>query len=408
MTIAKQADVVIIGGGVLGTSAAFHLSTLGNKRIVLLDRGPIASGTTPFAAGQTSYLNRDPVALKFGIYCIDFFEHFEERTGYPIDFRQCGSLRIALTEKYQSDLETCLGAAQEAGHEAMLISDRRARELVPTLEPPADCRILFIPRDGYVEPKSVAVAYASAARDRGVAIHTRVSATGIDTREGRVQGVRTSEGLIETPWVVLAAGAWTRQFGQRLGLDLHTVPVRHQAFVTAPLSGVKTNQQIVRITEPQIYVRHEAAGLLVGGYGFQPLSFDMDEFPADFEIPALPADPLYYEQLAAAASRYFPSLREAVIIQERRGLPTMAPDGRMIASESEQMPGLIVLSACTVGGIQRSPGAGRIAAEIVSGKPHWIPPSLLSVDRFDDHYSDDEGLRARCVETYAHHYHEIL
>ena len=173
MTKAKQADVVIIGGGVLGTSAAFHLSTLGNKRIVLLDRGPIASGTTPFAAGQTSYLNRDPVALKFGVYCIDFFEHFEERTGYPIDFRQCGSLRIALTEKYQSDLEACLGAAQEAGHEAMLISDRRARELVPTLKPPADCRILFIPRDCYVEPKSVAVAYASAARDRGVAIHTQ-------------------------------------------------------------------------------------------------------------------------------------------------------------------------------------------------------------------------------------------
>ena len=158
---------------------------------------------------------------------------------------------------------------------------------------------------------------------------------------------------------------------------------------------MKISQPIVRITEPQIYVRHEAAGLLVGGYGFQPLSFDMDEFPADFEIPALPADPLYYEQLATAASRYFPSLREAVIIQERRGLPTMAPDGRMIASESEQMPGLIVLSACTVGGIQRSPGAGRIAAEIVSGKPPWIPPSQLSVDRFDDHYSDDEGLRAR-------------
>jgi glycine/D-amino acid oxidase-like deaminating enzyme len=402
----NSADVVVIGGGVLGTSAAFHLAEAGRKNVLLLDRGPIAAGTTPFAAGQTGYLNTDRFALQFGAYCVEFFENFEQRTGYAIDFHQHGSLRIAITEPYRADLEARLEAAKEIGHEVEFISTARAKELVPLLELPADCGILLIPKDGYVEPKSVAVAFAAAARDRGVTIRTRCEVTGLAVADGCVQAVHTKERSIETNCVVLAAGAWTRQFGQKLGLNLKTVPVRHQAFDTAPLAGVSPTQPIVRITEPQIYVRPEAAGLLVGGYGYRPLSFDMNDFPDNFEIPALEADPVYYRQLTAAASRFFPSLRDAVVIRERRGLPTIAPDGRLIVSESEQVKGLIVTSACGVGGIHHSPGIGRMVAEIISGKQTWLPAAALSVDRFDEEYSADAHLRARCEEVYAHHYHE--
>lgn len=406
--IPRTANVVVIGGGVLGTSAAFHLTDTGHTNVVLIDKGPIASGTTPFAAGQTGYLNKDRTALEFGSYCVDFFEHFEERTGYAIDFHQHGSLRIALTEKYKADLEIRVAAAREIGHKDVeFISTDRAREMVPTLEPPNDCRILLIPKDGYVEPKSVAVAYAAAARDRGAAIHTRVAATGIETSNGRITAVETSNGKIETEWAVLAAGAWTRQFGQQLGLSLNTVPVRHQAFVTAPISGVSATQPIVRVTEPQIYIRHEAAGLLVGGYGYRPLSFDMNDFPDNFEIPALEADQVYYEQLTDAAVKFFPSLREAVVIQERRGLPTISPDGRLLASASDQVKGLVIASACGVGGIDRSPGLGRVIAEIVSGEQNWLPPKLLSVERFGDEFVSDRTLRSRCEELYAHHYHDV-
>ncbi len=207
--------------------------------------------------------------------------------------------------------------------------------------------------------------------------------------------------------MVLATGAWTRQFGQQLGLNLHAVPVRHQAFVTAPMANVLTAQPIVRFTEPQIYVRQEEQGLLVGGYGYEPLSFDMNDFPADFEIPALPADPVYYEQLTAAATKFFPSLRDAVVVKELRGLPTISPDGKLLVSESEQVAGLIVVSACGVGGIDRSPGVGRVVTEIVSGQQTWLSPSVLSVDRFGDNYASDTLLRSRCVDVYAHHYHDI-
>lgn len=403
----KSANVVVIGGGVLGTSAAFHLAEAGQDEVLLIDRGPLASATTPQAAGQTGYLNVDRFALKFGTYCIEFFENFEQRTGQAIDFRQCGSLRVALTKPFQEDLEARHAAARQLGHDVEFLSPSQARELVPTFDPPGDCRILLIPRDGYVEPKSVAVAFAEAAKDRGVAIETRVEATGLRIKDGRVTGVRTREGTIAARSVVLAAGAWARQFGQRIGLNLRTVPVRHQAFVTGPLAGVLPRQPIVRITEPQIYVRQEAAGLLVGGYGYRPLSFDMNEFDVAFEVPSLAADPVYYQQLHAAASKFFPSLGGAFVIQERRGLPTISPDGRLIVSEPGGLRGLVVLSACGVGGIDRSPGAGRLAADIVSGGPPWIDPSVLSADRFGDEYATDRSLRARCEEIYSHHYHEV-
>lgn len=403
----RSANVVVIGGGVLGTSAAFHLAEAGQNEVLLIDRGPLASATTPQAAGQTGYLNVDRFALKFGTYCIEFFENFEQRTGQAIDFHQCGSLRVALTKPFQEDLEARYAAARELGHDVEFVSPSQARGLVPTFDPPSDCRILLIPRDGYVEPKSVAVAFAAAAMDRGVAIETRVEATGLRIKDGSVTGVRTREGTIAARAVVLAAGAWARQFGQRIGLNLRSVPVRHQAFVTGPLPGVLPRQPIVGITEPQIYVRQEAGGLLVGGYGYRPLSFDMNEFDVAFEIPALAADPIYFQQLHVAATKFFPSLGGAMVIQERRGLPTISPDGRLIVSEPGGVRGLVVLSSCGVGGIDRSPGAGRLAADIVSGGPPWIDPTVLSADRFGDKYATDRSLRARCEEVYSHHYHQV-
>ena len=403
----KSAKIVIVGGGVLGNSAAFHLTDAGEQNVVLLDRGPIASGTTPQAAGQTGYLNVDRFAFEFGKYCIEFFEQFEQRTGQVIDFRQTGSFRVALTTRFQDDLVSRLQAAEALADDVEFISGKRANELVPTFTPSDDCQILSIPRDGYVDPRSVAVAWAAAAKDRGCSFHTRVESTGLVTSNGRVTAVKTNQGIIETSWVVLAAGAWTRQFAQGLGLNLRTVPVRHQAFVTAPLADVDPFQPIVRFTEPQLYVRPKAGGLLVGGYGYRPMSFDMDEFDRNFEISALPADPIYYQQLRDQAKRFFPSLADATIVQERRGLPTISPDGRLVLSEPGGLKGLVVLSACGVGGIDRSPGAGRLVADIICHRESWIDSEVLSVDRFGDNFASDASLRAQCEEVYAQHYHEI-
>jgi len=187
-----SANIVIIGGGVLGASAAFQLARDGHQDIILLDRGPLASGTTPFAAGQTAYLSASPDRLMLMTYCLDFLENFADRTGYPIHFKQHGSLRIALTEAYLPELEAHRVAADQLGHELKFLTPEEAKELVPTLDVPDAKGIIFIARDGYVEPKSVAIGYASAARDLGVTVQTHTKVANIEVTEGQVKAVYTT------------------------------------------------------------------------------------------------------------------------------------------------------------------------------------------------------------------------
>jgi 4-methylaminobutanoate oxidase (formaldehyde-forming) len=403
-TLPKEADVVVVGAGILGCSAAFHLAEAGCKRIVLLDRGPIANGTTPFAAGQTGHVPADRAMVGFVNYCVEFLENFEKHTGITIDFRRSGSVRIAMTEPSVADLEARLEGAKATGQPAELISPFRAKEMAPLLNLEKACGILYLPRDGYVEPKSVAVAFATAAHNRGVLVSTHTTVSSLDISAGEIRGVRTSRGMIRTGRIVVAAGAWTRLIGMQSGVNIKVVPVRHQAFVTAPITGVKLRQPIVRVIEPQIYVREEAGGLLVGGYGYRPTSFDMSEFPEHFEMAALEADQIYYSELREAASEYFPVLRDALIIQERRGLPTMSADARLVVSESDDIKGLIIASACGVGGVFQSPGVGRAVADLVTGRPSSLPLDVLRDGRFAGSYDDDSALRAQCESVYARMY----
>ena len=144
--------------------------------------------------------------------------------------------------------------------------------------------------------------------------------------------------------------------------------------------------------------------MLVGGYGYRPLSFDMDDFDEDFEIPSLEPDQIYFEQLREAATEFFPSLADAIVVQERRGLPTMSADAQLIVSPSPQVPQLIIASACCVGGINASPGTGRIVADIVQGNPTWDPAKNITVDRFDGQFPSETALRSACETAYAKMY----
>jgi 4-methylaminobutanoate oxidase (formaldehyde-forming) len=400
----KEAEVVVIGAGVLGCSAAFHLANLGSKGVVLLDRGPIANGTTPMAAGQTGHLPTDTTMLEFVTYCVNFLEHFQKHTGFAIDYRKSGSIRVATTESGLEDLDARLAGARKIGQAAEMISPAQAKHMVPLLNLPHVKGILFAPGDGYVEPKSVAVAFAAAAQARGASISTNTNVSRLEVSNGEIKAVHTSRGSIATKRVVLSVGAWTRHFGTQNGANIKVVPVRHQAFVTAPINGVVPQQPIVRIIEQQIYVREEAGGLLVGGYGYRPTSFEMGDFPPRFEIAALEVDRIYFAKLHEAASAYFPVLRNSLVVQERRGLPTMSADARLVVSESEEIRGLVIASACGVGGIFQSPGIGLAAAELALGRPSSLPIDRLRANRFVGQFDDDDELRARCEDMYARMY----
>ena len=401
----ETANIIIIGGGVIGTSIAFHLAEAGHQDILLLERGPLACGTTPNAAGQTGYLTSHKSALPFSLYCSEFFERFGERTGHPIDFRKNGSLRVALTEQYMRNLQGYLDAAADIGEERVkLVSKADAKEMAPLLElqdEPAG--ILYNGGDGFVDPKSVAIGFAAGARGRGVEMRTRTPVTKIISEGERVIGVETASDTIAANWVIVAAGAWTRQLVQQVGINIPSVPIQHQAYVTAPIGELSIQQPIVRVIEPQIYLRPEQGGMLVGGYGYRPNSFDMSNFAPDFEIAALPADAISYAELSTTAERFFPILRDLPIIQERRGLPTVTPDGGLILSGLEEAQGLVVATGCQVSGVAYAPSIGKVTADLVSGIPSELTPEReFEAGRFDDIYTHSEAkLRARVEHIYA-------
>jgi hypothetical protein len=313
----KSANVVVIGGGVLGTSAAFHLAEAGQSEILLIDRGPIASATTPQAAGQTGYLNVDSFALKFGIYCIEFFENFKQRTGHAVDFRQCGSLRVALTEPFQKDLAEHAAALNSAMKSSFSRRPRPVRSC--DLDPPGDCSILLtratdtLSRSPWLLPmrrRQKTAAWLSKHGSRQPVCGSTMAASRAfkPVRNHRAQRLSCRERAeLRPPGQPNRGGAGASS-----------------AFVTALLPGVRPIQ---------LFSHHRAASLF-GEAGVYRRRLVSSEFLTSLSSPGFEGltrgGPGVLSAARAATSSF--RLADAVAVQERRGLPTISPDGRLIVS----------------------------------------------------------------------------
>jgi 4-methylaminobutanoate oxidase (formaldehyde-forming) len=204
--------------------------------------------------------------------------------------------------------------------------------------------------------------------------------------------------------VVDAAGAWARFLGEEIGLKIPALPVRHQYFITAPLPGVGVTQPVMRFPDLNGYMRQEAGGLLVGGFEATPRSFDLRQQPSAFEIKDTPPDMMVLRHFQAAMQRYVPILGEAIVVAERRGLPTLTPDGDFLLGDIPDVPGLYIATGCCVTGISAAPVLGKLLAElIVDGRPS-LDVSSMHIRRFGKTYDDPETLRQACEAVYAHYY----
>lgn len=400
----REAAVVIIGGGIFGCSIAYHLARKGQRDVVVVEKNAIAAGTTPMAAGLVPQLRATEMLTRAITYSLELFEHFTEETGCSAGFQQVGSLKIAFTEARVKEMEAQVTLGKKLGIAVDFISLEQAQELVPTLHTHGIKAITFAPRDGYVNPHLTAVGLATAAHRLGVTLRTHTRVTGITLGGNGTHQVHTAAGDIRAPVIVDAAGAWTRVLGQAVGLDIPLVPVRHQYYITAPLPGVRANQPVIRFVDCNCYVRHEAGGLLVGGFEADPLSFDMGELPPTFEVKDVPADMATLRAFTGELRPYLPILGEAFVVAERRGLPTMTPDGNFLLGDMPQVPGLYVAAGCCVTGISAAPVLGKLLAElIVDGQPS-LDISAMHINRFGSAYQDAAALRRACEEVYGHYY----
>ena len=400
----SKADVVVIGSGGLGAATAYYLSKRGSLSVALVDKHEIGSQTSPRAAGMVSCARKSDLMIGLIKDACRKIEAFTEETGEPLDWVHSGSLKIARRLQDAEVLKDDLERGLRSGLDVELISPEQASRLNPFLQPTGVVAAMRIGDDRYFDPAQVAVGFASAAAANGATLLPKTDVRGVNIVGGTVIGVTTANGVIESPVVVDAAGAWTRQVAEASGIRVPLVPTRQQLIVTEPLDGARADLPMIRIMDAAVYTRPCQGGLLWGVYEETPRFFDMEKLGTGFDVKDMPLDIDVLHAAADDVKDQLPFLQTAKVREFRGGIPTMTADGHHILGPAAGTTGFYFASGCNVAGLSISPAVGEaLAAWIVDGEPP-VDLSPMSVTRFKDQSWSEEQLQSEAAWQYRHFY----
>lgn len=399
--IMGEAEVVIIGGGVIGCSIAYHLTQAGQRDVILVERNELGSGTTSSSAGLLGQVRPTPLLMQLIQKTFGAIQNLEKELEESIAFHQVGSLRITSTPGQEQVLEEHVAVARRHGIDVYMIDKGEAQRLVPGLDVGSARKISYVPTDGFIDAYQLATAYARVARARGVTIWSGTAVTDILVDGPRVVGVRTDRGELRCRHVVDAAGAWAGPIASLVGIALPQAPVRSHFWITAPLPEVRWDQPVVRIPDARAYARPEVGGLLIGVYEEESRSYDARELPASFRMNQVDRD---WEVLLSHLDgilQHFPGLRDAEMVGATAGLTTYTPDGKYLVGRVPATEGFSVASGCCGLGVAGSGGIGYAIAELLVGGTSSLDLTSLRADRFGrvDPYSD--SFRRLCATARA-------
>ncbi len=369
----EKANVVIIGGGVMGTSTAYHLAKLGCQDIVLVEKKQLASGSTGLSAGGIRLQFSSEANIRISLESLQTFERFAEEFEAEIDFRQHGYLFLATEPDDWAEFQANVVMQQRMGVPVRLLSPAEIGDLTPYLYLDDLVGGTFCPRDGYADPYSVAMGFAKQARRMGVNIREETEVLDIKVSKGKVRAVVTNQGEIATPVVVNVAGPWAAQVGSMAGLELPVVPYRRQVFVTAPFDELPKQTPLVIDFAQSFYFRREGASVLMGMSDPQePPSFNTN-FDLSFLVKA-----------AEKAVHRVPVLDSADFMRGWGGLYAITPDDNPVIGQDIGGVGGFY---CAVGfsghGFQQSPAVGRILADLITSGQTDFDLSPFQLERFE-------------------------
>ncbi|MBU6378975.1 MAG: FAD-dependent oxidoreductase [Gammaproteobacteria bacterium] len=408
MSLPGHANVVIVGGGVAGCSIAYHLTKIGIRDVVLLERKQLTCGTTWHAAGLVGQLRATRNLTELAKYTAELYRSLEAETGQATGFKQNGSISVAKTAARLEELRRGASMGKTFGLEIDLLSTGEIRERWPLLETGDLVGGIFIRKDGQTNPIDTTQAFARGARMRGAKIFENTKVQGIRVERGRAVGVDTEGGFIAADTVVLAAGMWSHALGRAAGVAVPLHAAEHFYIVTEPIAGLPSNLPVLRVYDECAYYKEDAGKLLMGC--FEPIAkpWGMDGIPEDFCFDSLPEDADHFEPILAAAVRRVPALANAGIQLFFNGPESFTPDDRYYIGEAPEVRDLFVATGFNSVGIAASGGAGKVVAQwIVDRRP---PMDLADVDirRALPFQSNRRYLRDRTVETlgllYAMHW----
>ena len=398
----RDAEITVIGGGAVGAAAAYFLARGGYSDIQLLDARGLCEATSSQAAGMVGQARPTVERARLTMAAAELYRSFEISTGYSMDYRECGAIRIALSAASVAELTQIAATAKVTGLPVEFLTDAQLRDLCPVLERTDGIKAaLWSPTCGYLQPNSLVAAYASAARDLGVTIAPNAAVTGIGIGHGAVQAISTKEGKFATEQVIIAAGPWSAALAKLAGIELPIVPVLHEYFVTEPVPGWHADLPCLRIPEVQVYARGESGRVLCGGFENQGTSLDPRTVTVASPLPAAP-DWDILAGFGASLGRFVPSLSEAGVSTTFQGWPTFIPDGRFLVGPVSAIRGLVLAAGCNAHGVSGSAGLAMHLLESLGPDPSPYVRSL-SPDRYLPRtwsWEDAERQARAVYETY--------
>ncbi|WP_440927892.1 GcvT family protein [Candidatus Pelagibacter sp.] len=397
----SSAKVVVIGGGVAGTSCAYHLANFGWKDVVLLERDQLTSGTTWHAAGLIGQLGATSTITKLRKYSLDLYKELEKITGLSTGLKQNGSITVASSKERMQELLRQATTAQLSNVEVEVLNQQRIKELYPVVENQDLVGGVYMPKDGQADPVGVTNVLAKAAKMSGVQIFEKTPVKKILLRNKRICGVETSKGKIDCEYVVLATGMWSRQIGEDIGVSVPLYPNEHFYIITESMKDLPKDLPVLRDYNACLYLKEDAGKMLVGIFepNAKPAFKDSGRVPDDFSFGEFPDDFDHFELYLEKSFLRLPMLENVGIRKFFSGPESFTPDTQYLLGETPEVKNLYTCCGFNSIGIASSGGAGRVTAEwMINGH---INEDLFSLDikRFQKFHSSKKFIMDRVTET---------
>ena len=404
MTLPSSAKVVIVGGGIVGCSVAYHLGKMGWSDVLLLERAKLSSGSTWHAAGLVGQLRTNANVTQLLGYSVALYAGLEAETGLATGWKQNGGLRLACNAERWTEVRRQATTARSFGLEMHLLTPKEAQQLFPLMTVDDVVGAAFLPTDGQASPSDIVQALARGARASGVTIREDTPVTAIAVEDGRLRGVSTTESSISCEKLVIACGQWSREVGRLAGVNIPLVSVQHHYAITEPIPGVTPTLPTLRDPDRLTYYKEEVGGLTFGGYEPNPVAWAEGGIPEGFHFALLDPDLDHFGPVMELALPRVPALQSTGIKQLINGPESFTPDGNFILGEAPEIRNVYVAAGFNAFGIASGGGAGMALAEwVAKGAP---PYDLWPVDirRFGRNHLDVDWVRTRTLEAYAKHY----
>ena len=403
MNLPSQARIVVIGGGAVGCSIAYHLGKLGQKDVLVLEKSGLTHGSTWHAAGLVGQLRSKRNLTRLMQYSAQLYGRLEAETGQATEWKPVGSLRLASSEERWSELKRMATTARSFDFELHTLSPKEAEQKFPLMDPAGVVGAVFVPNDGSVEPSSLTMAYAKGARLGGVRIVEGVLVTGFESDGRRLTRVLTDQGAIDCEIVVNAAGIWARDVAKMAGVDVPAGAVEHQYMITEKSNSIPTGLPTLRDPDNIFYLKPEPGALAVGGWEKGTPTFGATGVPFSFGRELFQPNQDRLEAFLLPAAERLPILNELGIRTVINGPIPISPDGEPIMGLAPERDNFYVACGFT-SGIAASGGAGKAMAEwIVEGEP-GLDLWAFDVRRFGSHHMSAKYLAERSVDSYWRYY----